>query len=325
MNLRADVFPHLAHRRRKSTGTAIGHRAEQTLVAGLKQNVQHHFFGDGVADLHRPAGQRFGFGRQLGAAERGPVDAVATGSAAHRDDVIARTGGFFFHAHRDHAGVATIHQRVAQISIVEHDCAVDRRDAHAIAIVADAGNDALHDAAGVQHARWQVGGRRIGRGETKHVGITNRPRAHTRAHRIADYAADAGRRAAVRFECRGMVVRFDFETGVKFFIKLDDAGVVLEHADTPIVVAQIFADRLSRRKNGFLEHVVEPPVVAAGGSVGRRTAIVDTAGQRFVAAMFRPSLCDRFQFDVGRIAADRFKVIANGPHFDEGQIQLALA
>ena len=51
-----------------------------------EHHVEHHLFGDRVADLHRAAGERFAFAGQLGGAERGAVNAVAAGAAADGHD-----------------------------------------------------------------------------------------------------------------------------------------------------------------------------------------------------------------------------------------------
>ena len=44
-----------------------------------------------------------------------------------------------------------------------------------------------------------------------------------------------------------------------------------------------------------------------------------------MAAVLAPGLGDRLQFDVGRVAAQRAKVLLNRLHFDQRQIELALA
>ena len=43
-------------------------------------------------------------------------------------------------------------QRIGQVAGVHRQCAVDGRDAHAVAVVADARDDPLEDAPGVEHA-----------------------------------------------------------------------------------------------------------------------------------------------------------------------------
>ena len=119
-------------------------------------------------------------------------------------------------------------------------------------------------------------------------------------------------------------MRFDFEANVIFFIKLDDTGVILKHAHTPIVIAQRFANGLRGRKDGFFEHVVVLSLVRFGRSIGVRSAIVNASRKRLVTAVLGPSLRDRLQFDVSRIATDRNKVIANRLHLDQRQIKLSV-
>ena len=67
-------------------------------VSRLKDHVEHHLLGDGVADLNRAAGGRFALGGELDGAEGGAVDAVAAGAAADRDDQVARSDVFDRHA-----------------------------------------------------------------------------------------------------------------------------------------------------------------------------------------------------------------------------------
>ena len=73
----------------EAAGAAIGDGVVQAAIAGLQQHVEHHLFGDGVADLHGAAGERFAFAGQFGGGERRAVDAVAAGSAADGDDQVA--------------------------------------------------------------------------------------------------------------------------------------------------------------------------------------------------------------------------------------------
>ncbi len=57
---------------------------------------------------------------------------------------------------RQQPHVAAIHERIAQIPLVEIHGAVDRRNPHAIAVIAHALDDAAHHAPRMQHARRQV-------------------------------------------------------------------------------------------------------------------------------------------------------------------------
>jgi hypothetical protein len=60
----------------------------------------------------------------------------------------------------DEADAAAEDQGVADVAIVEVDGAVDGGDAHAVAVVADAGDDLGQDARGVERGRW--GGKKGG-------------------------------------------------------------------------------------------------------------------------------------------------------------------
>ena len=58
-------------------------------------------------------------------------------------------------------------------------------------------------------------------------------------------------------------MRFDLEHHVVLFVEPHYAGVVAEHADAPIAVAQPAGGWARGGKNRFLEHVVEPPLAAS--------------------------------------------------------------
>ena len=110
---------------------------------------------------------------------------------------------------------------------------------------------------------------------------------------------------------------FDLESHVVLVVKLHDAGVIFEDADAPVIFAQVFADLNRCRKDGLFEHVVEID----------RTVFVtvfDSAGQRFVAAMFRPCLGNGFEFDIGWVTIKRNEMGFDRLHFDKRQTQLPL-
>ena len=219
---------------------------------------------------------------------------------------------------RDEADVAAVDERVAEVAVVEVDGAVDRGNAHAIAVVAHAVDDAAHHAPRMEHAGRQRVGRRVGRGEAEDVGVADRLRAQAGAHDVANDAADAGVRAAVGLERRGMVVRFDLEA------TLNSSS----NRTTPALSSNTLTHQSSRPswranllrggEDRFLEHVLELPLAVL-------VAIGDAAGERLVAAMLAPGLGDRFQLDVGRIAAELAEVLADRLHLGQLQIELPLA
>ena len=219
---------------------------------------------------------------------------------------------------RQQPHVAAIDQRVAQVARIEEHGAIHGGDAHAIAVIAHSGDDALHHALGMQGAGRDVCGRRVGRGEAKHIGIANRLRAQAGAERIANHAAQSGIGAAVRLEGRGMVVRLDLEHDMLIVEKADDAGIIAKHAHAPIVGAELAANLDGGGEDRFLEHILEVPLAMF-------VAIANAAGKRLVAAMLAPSLGDGLQLDVGRLAAEAAEMGLDRPHLVEAQIQLPLA
>ena len=122
----------------------------------------------------------------------------------------------------DDAEAEHVDQRVAGVALVEADLAADGRDADAVAVAGDAGDDA-----GERPAHERI----VERAEAQRVEQRDRPRAHRED--VADDAADAGRRALVRLDERRMVVRFDLEDGGQAVADVDRAGVLarpLQHA-----------------------------------------------------------------------------------------------
>ena len=170
----------------------------------------------------------------------------------------------------------------------------------------------------MQHARRQLVDRRVGRGEAEHVGAAHRLGAQAGAHDVANHAAEARVGAAVGLEGRGVVVRLDLERDVELVVEPHDAGVVLEDADAPVVVAPAAAQLLRGGEDRLLEHVLELPLAAL-------VAVGDPAGERLVAAVLAPGLGDRFQLDVGRLAAQLGEMPLDRLHLGELQVELPLA
>ena len=93
-----------------------------------------------------------------------------------------------------------VDQRVAGIRLVEHHLAADVRQAEAVAVAADAGDDAGQHASGVV---------RVGRAEPQGVHHRHRPGAH--GQDVADDPADTGSRTLVGLDVGRVVVRLDLE------------------------------------------------------------------------------------------------------------------
>ncbi len=249
------------------------------------------------------------------------MDAVATGAATDRNDQIARLRLFERFVAGEQADVAAIDQRVAQVALVEIDGAVHGGDAHAVAVIAHALDDAPHHAPRMEDSRRQRVGGHIGRREAEHIRVADRLCAEPRPHDVADHAADARIRAAIGLERRGMIVRFDLEGEVELVVEPHDASIVLEHAHAPVAAARgspILAQLLRRREDRLLEHVLELPLAPF-------VAIRNPPSERLVAAMFAPRLSDRLQLDVCRIAVQLAEVRADRLHLGRLQVELPLA
>ncbi|VXC43279.1 hypothetical protein SPHINGO8AM_130159 [Sphingomonas sp. 8AM] len=150
------------------------------------------------------------------------MDPVAPGLRSDIDDRIADPGSGRI---EDLVGIRDadrhrIDEDVAVIGGVEIDLAADGRHADAIAIAADAVDDARDQ---VAHLRM------IGPAEAQGVEIGDRPRAH-REH-VAQDAADPGRRALIGFDVRGVVVALHLEDRGLPVADIDHAGILAGAAD----------------------------------------------------------------------------------------------
>ena len=126
------------------------------MIPGLEQSVEHFLLFDSVADLHG-VGELVGvILGEFGGGKRGPVDAVATGAPAEQNDSVAGPGGLADAVSRDQPDAAAEHQRVGEVPLVEVHRPVDRGNPHAVAVVADAGDDAFENARGMQHPARQA-------------------------------------------------------------------------------------------------------------------------------------------------------------------------
>ena len=79
-------------------------------------------------------------------------------------------------------------------------------------------------------------------------------------------------------------------------VEPNDAGIVREDADAPVVRAELLANLLRGGEDRFLEQIVM--------CVSTRPAFErDRALECLVRAVFRPGLRERLQLDVGRLPA----------------------
>ena len=214
---------HLARRRGQSGRAHVLDADERVGLHHLEARLEQQLLHERIADLH---GRTLlsGLVVELRRRHRRAVDAVAAGLGADVIDRIAGTGrdGLDDLVGLRDAEAEHVDQRIAGVALVESDLAADRRDADAVAVAGDAGDDTRHGSA---HERI------LERSEPQGVEQRDRPRAHRED--VADDAADAGRRALIRLDERRVVVRLDLEDRREAVADVDGAGVLagsLQHA-----------------------------------------------------------------------------------------------
>ena len=151
------------------------------------------------------------------------MDAVGANSPADHVHQVTRFSGFCVtraavgKRRRHQTNRAAVHQRLADVAVVEHDGAVDRRDARFVAAHTHAGMDATQHAARVEEVGGEVA-LPIRWAEAEHIGVRDGASAQTGPEDVAVDAHDARHCSAVGVKRRGGIV-----------------GLCL-HADAPRVV-----------------------------------------------------------------------------------------
>ena len=189
----------------------------------FEASLDQQLLGERIAHLHGGAlGVRVFF--EIGAGHGCTVDPVTAGLRPDIDDRIAHAGRGRI---EDLVGIGDAHghridEDVAVIGGVEIGFARDGRDAHAIAIAADARNHALDQ---VLHLGM------FGAAEAQRVGVRHRARAH--GEDIAQDAAHAGRCALIGLDIARVVVALHLEDGGLPVPDIDNARIFARPADHP--------------------------------------------------------------------------------------------
>src|SRR5438094_301764 len=107
---------------------------------------------------------------------------------------------------------------------------------------------------------------------------------------------------------------------MELIVELDDAGIVIEHAHAPVVVAQTAANFLGGGKDGLFEKIRIRSMInvrCPTSDVRRQKLYIDRSLERFVGTMLRPGLGDCFQLDIGGIAPQRLKMTLDRLHLKQ--------
>ena len=291
----AGVLAHLAHGRGEAARAAVGDGGVQALVAGHQDGVQHHLFGDGVADLHRAAGDLAGLVGQLDGGEGRAVQAVAAGAPAEHHDQIAGPGACA--DARPRARCPRSRSRPAGwpcSPASKQDGAVDGGDAHLVAVVLDAGHHAAVDAPRVQHAVGQLA--RIGRssGPKQSTSVLAMGRAETpmmsRTTPPTPVLAPPKGSSAEGWLCVSTLKETSYSSSKSMMPALSTKAERTQGASIS----------LRRRLQVGLDQAVDALLGVRRSAVVSR--IVDDALEGLVDAVLGPGLGQGLQLDVGGLA-----------------------
>lgn len=270
----------------ESGGAQVLNTHDQLLGEGLQGALDEELLLEGVTDLHGGTLRRLRVVEGLTRQDRGAADAVAARASPVQDDLVAGAGRLrevdvLVPHHADRTGVD---QRIALVTGVEDELAADVRQAQAVAVAADARDDAGEHALGVGV---------VGIAHPQRVDDRDRARAHR--DDVADDAADTGGRALVGLDVRGVVVRLDLEGDRIAVADVDDARVLADADEHRVVLGGLLAELAQVHLAALVRAVLGPHDGVHGELGAGRTAAQDLAYARvlvFLQAQFGPGQLD---------------------------------
>ncbi len=140
-----------------------------------------------------------------------------------------------------------VDQRVALVAGVEDDLAADVGQAEAVAVAADARDDAGQHAPGVGVV-----------GSTEAQRVHHRDRAGAHREDVADDAADAGGRALVGLDVRRVVVRLDLEGDRVALADVDHTGVLADADEHGVRGGRLLAELAQVHLGALVRAVLRP-------------------------------------------------------------------
>jgi hypothetical protein len=152
---RADFFAHFADGAGSPPAPQSVMAVNKPAIARLQNHIRHFFSVMALPICTAWENSSAWVSVSSAAGKCGAVNAIAAGASAHDDDGVA-DGGLVDFVARDQPDAAAENQRIADVAIVEIDRAVDGGDAHAVAVIANAGDDLLQNALGMDDAFGQV-------------------------------------------------------------------------------------------------------------------------------------------------------------------------
>ena len=197
---------------------------------------------------------------------------------------------------QDLADAAAENKRVGRVArIIEHGTG-HRRDAHLVAVVGHAFDDAFLDNGRMQHARGKLVVVEVARAEAKNIGQRDGTRGC--GDDIADDTTHAGVGTAEGFDRAGVVVGFGFDGETYAVGEGHDAGIAVEGGN-------------NEWRGHFFGRLAQLPQERSDFAFGR----FDAGAETLVRAVIAPRLRDGFQFRIGRIASGFLEPFRHHGHF----------
>ena len=172
---------------------------------------------------------------ERGGGKGGTFETVATSATTNDDDFQAWAHGFIDVFLADDSGGACVNEWIVDVGGIELDRAANGGNAHAVAVIAHAANDATHDAERVDDVfafdRLRCG---IGSAKAENIDVGDRIRAFSGTENVANYAADASIGSGIGLDGARVIVCFHLEADSFFVIETDKTSVVVEATEHEI-------------------------------------------------------------------------------------------
>ena len=250
----------------------------EELEAAFDEDLLH----ERVAHLHGGPFGGHAVLEGLGGEDRRPADAVAAGARPEEHHLVALAGGVgeVDVAVAQHACAQGVDERILLVGRVEFGLPADVRQPEAVAVSADAGDDAVHNARRVRMAD-------VAEAQLVH----DRHGAGAHGDDVAHDAAHAGGRSLIRLDVARVVVRLHLEGDGPAVADVHDAGV-LAHAHEQALAHRLrglLAELAQVDLRGFVRAVLGPHH-RVHGELGGRWAPAEDAFDARVFVLFEPEL-----------------------------------
>ena len=169
---------------------------------------------------------------QLRARKSCAMNSIATSTASNCYDDITHLHRAMRAIARHHANTTSKNKWIPDVSIIEPHCSIESWNAHAISIIANARNDLRQNA--FRRDATARNRRKICVGDAKNIRGCDRLRPLPCCDDVAYATTDSSCRAAIRFDCTWMIVRFNLKANRILVIECDHSRIINENRKAPI-------------------------------------------------------------------------------------------